>query len=156
MRNMECYSYSLQDSTEFHKHAVSNLFLFQDVFRHFFIHNFLCEKVVNLVLIFRWHEWVAVFTEYVCQFPSILHHSRKLPACHFVVLCSFVVVATAIFCTDAAVYSCRTVARERFFNRVVKTNLFQLCVWGRCKAPAGSGAEPRRQGDFHNNLWKIN
>ena len=24
------------------------------------------------------------------------------------------------------------------------------------KAPAGSGAEPRRQADFDNNLWKIN
>ena len=49
-----------------------------------------------------------------------------------------------------------TVARERFFNRVVKTNLFQLGVWGRCKAPAGSGAEPRGQADFDNNLLKIN
>ena len=49
-----------------------------------------------------------------------------------------------------------TVARERIFNRVVKTNLFQLGVWGRCKAPAGSGAEPRRQADFDNNLLKIN
>ena len=48
------------------------------------------------------------------------------------------------------------VVRERFFNRVVKTNLFQLGVWGRCKAPAGSGAEPRRQADFDNNLLKIN
>ena len=47
-------------------------------------------------------------------------------------------------------------ARERFFNRVVKTNLFQLGVWGRCKVPAGSEAEPRRQGDFDNNLLKIN
>ena len=27
---------------------------------------------------------------------------------------------------------------------------------GRCKAPAGSGAEPRRQADFDNNLLKIN
>ena len=49
-----------------------------------------------------------------------------------------------------------SVARERFFNRVVKTNLFQVGVWGRCKAPAGSGAEPRRQADFDNNLLKIN
>ena len=48
------------------------------------------------------------------------------------------------------------VARERFFNRVVKTNLFQLVVWGRCKPPAVSGAEPRRQTDFDNNLLKIN
>ena len=50
----------------------------------------------------------------------------------------------------------QAVARERFFNRVVNTNLFQLGVWGRCKAPAGSGAEPRRQADFDNNIWKIN
>ena len=48
------------------------------------------------------------------------------------------------------------VARERFFNRVVMTNLFQLGVWGRYKVPAGSGAEPRRQADFDNNLLKIN
>ena len=48
------------------------------------------------------------------------------------------------------------VARERFFNRVVKNNLFQLGIWGCCKAPAGSGAEPRRQADFDNNLLKIN
>ena len=47
-------------------------------------------------------------------------------------------------------------ARELFFNRVVKTNLFQLGVWGRSKAPAGSGTEPRRQADFDNNLLKIN
>ena len=46
---------------------------------------------------------------------------------------------------------------ERFFNRVVKTNLFQLgSGGGRCKAPAGSGAEPRRQADFDNNLLKMN
>ena len=49
-----------------------------------------------------------------------------------------------------------SVALERFFNRVVKTNLFQLGVWVRCKAPSGSGAEPRRQADFDNNLLKIN
>ena len=49
-----------------------------------------------------------------------------------------------------------TVARERFFNRVVKTNLFQLGVWGRCKPPAGSEAEPRMQADFDNNLLKSN
>ncbi len=77
----------------------SNPVSFQDVFRHFFSHNFLCKKVVNIVLIFRWHEWIAVFTEYVSQFPSIFHHSRELPACYFVVLCSFVVVVTAIFCS---------------------------------------------------------
>ena len=46
-------------------------------------------------------------------------------------------------------------ARERFFNRVVKTNLFQLGVWGRYKSPAGSGAEHRWQADFDNNLLKI-
>ena len=56
--------------------------------------------------------------------------------------------------TDFTVHflcSCRAVARERFFNRVVKTNLFQLGVWGRCKAPAGS----RRQAiliDIFKNL----
>ena len=27
---------------------------------------------------------------------------------------------------------------------------------GGCNAPAGSGAEPRRQADFDNNLLKIN
>ena len=27
---------------------------------------------------------------------------------------------------------------------------------GHCKASAGSGAEPRRQADFDNNLLKIN
>ena len=48
-------------------------------------------------------------------------------------------------------YHLLTVARERFFNRVVKTNLFQLGVWGRCKPPAVSG-----EADFDNNLLKIN
>ena len=33
---------------------------------------------------------------------------------------------------------------------------FPAGVWGRCKAPAGSGANPRRQADFDNNLLKIN
>ena len=33
---------------------------------------------------------------------------------------------------------------------------FPAGVWGRCKAPAGSGAEPLRQADFDNNLLKIN
>ena len=37
---------------EFHKHAFSNLVSFQHIFRQIFSHNFLCEKVVNLVLIF--------------------------------------------------------------------------------------------------------
>ena len=35
------------------------------------------------------------------------------------------------------------------------TNLIQLGSGGRSKAPAGSGAEPRRQADFDNNLLKI-
>ena len=33
---------------------------------------------------------------------------------------------------------------------------FPAGVWVRCKPPAGSGAEPRRQADFDNNLLKIN
>ena len=61
-----------------------------------------------------------------------------------------------VCCSWGCVERGRPVARELFFNRVVKTNLFQLGVWGRCKAPAGSGAEPRRQADFDNNLLKIN
>ena len=48
------------------------------------------------------------------------------------------------------------VARERFFNRVVNTNLFQLACVGAVSPPVGSGAEPRRQADFDNNLLKIN
>ena len=52
---------------------------------------------------------------------------------------------------------CGPVARERFFNRVVKTNLFQLGSGrGAASPPAGSGAEPRRQADFDNNLLRIN
>ena len=53
-------------------------------------------------------------------------------------------------------YHCSSVARERFVNRVVKTNRFQLGVWVRGKSPAGSEAEHRRQADFDNNILKIN
>ena len=76
-----------------------NLASFQDVFRQLFSHNFRCEKVVNLVLIFRCQDWAARFTVYTCQFPSIRHHSRELPACDCVVLCSFVTVVTAVLCS---------------------------------------------------------
>ena len=52
------------------------------------------------------------------------------------------------------------VARERFFNRVVKggvwPNLFQLGCGGAVSPPAGTGAEPRRQTHFGNYHLKIN
>ena len=52
------------------------------------------------------------------------------------------------------------VARERFFNRVVKrgvrvTQPFPAGCGGAVSPPAGSGAEPLRQTHFGNNRLKI-
>ena len=88
-------------SGEFQEHALSNLVSFQYIFRHFFSHNFLCEKVVNFVLVFSCHEWVTMFTECICPFPSILHHSRELPAYDVMVLCSVVVVVMSYSAANA-------------------------------------------------------
>ena len=86
---------------EFQEHALSNLVSFQYTFRHFFSHNFLCEKVVNLVLLSSCHEWVTMFTEYICPFPSILHHSRELPTYDVMVLSSVVVVVMSYSAANA-------------------------------------------------------
>ena len=66
--------------------------------------------------------------------------------------------------TEMSVLILKELIRSRAYIRIrkwgdgllCKRKLFQLGSGGRCKPPAGSGAEPRRQTHFGKNLLQIN
>ena len=57
---------------------------------------------------------------------------------------------------NVAIFLCWLQCAGTIFQQGGQDQPFPAGGLGSCKPPAGSGAEPRRQADFENNLLKIN
>jgi len=74
---------------------LTNLVTAKDVIGNSFIHHCFGEQVVYLILISRF-KWVSMLMKYCTKFDCILCDTRELSSCEFMVLCSFLIVVSAV------------------------------------------------------------